>query len=179
MSSSLKNPKLDKAIQTVTQGTPYREFDAMTADHAGDSMRCLAELGRIMEDINTVSQQVPVDDFRKGKERYGMGRHLVLTSEERELLDKVLSQTLKNFIAHAEILETMQAAEIERNGPSDTAASYDRFRSLAIEQRAQHIIRDSRLRSMVWRTSASRTPTRTCCHSTRTSTKSTRRLRQG
>jgi len=39
-----------------------------------------------------------------------MGRSLVLTQEERELLDKVLSQTLKNFIAHAEVLETMQAS---------------------------------------------------------------------
>ena len=35
----LQNPKLEKAIASVTQSTPYREFAAVTADNAGDSMR--------------------------------------------------------------------------------------------------------------------------------------------
>ena len=35
----------------------------------------------------------------------------------------------------------MQATEIERNGAGDTAFSYDRFRQLAIETRAENIIK--------------------------------------
>jgi len=118
-----------------------RDFNASTADDAGDDMRCLAELGKIMEDINNVANGVSVDEFEKGKKYAGMGKSLLLTWEERELLDKRLSGTLKNFIAHAEVLETMQATEIERNGAGDTAFSYDRFRSLAIETRAANIIK--------------------------------------
>ena len=77
-----KNPRLERALQTVMQPTPFREFNAITAELAGDSYSdrsvtpctnllrmfrgCLAELGRIMEDINTVITMVPIDDFKKG-----------------------------------------------------------------------------------------------------------------
>jgi len=135
-----KNPRLERALQTVMQPTPFREFNAITAELAGDSYRCLAELGRIMEDINTVITMVPIDDFKKGGLRANLGKQLVLTGEERELLDNTLTKTLKNFIAHAEVLETMQASVIDRGGDGDSVQSYDRFRMMAIEQRADHII---------------------------------------
>ena len=50
---------------------------------------CLAELGKIMEDINLVWDSVPPEDFERGKEKQGMGKNLILSWEERELLDAV------------------------------------------------------------------------------------------
>lgn len=121
-----KNQKLEKAAIATTSS--FRSFNAMTADVANDNIRCLAELGKIISDINTVILHTESKEFMKGKERAGQGKFLVLDGEERELLDKVLSKTLKD------------ATELARNGPSDTAWSYDRFRKMAIENRSFAII---------------------------------------
>ena len=44
-----------------------------------------------MEHINLVAdpENVSTEEFEKGKEKQGMGRNLVLTWEERDLLDSV------------------------------------------------------------------------------------------
>ena len=39
-----KSSKLDRAISNVTMEPGLRDFNAQTADDAGDDMRCLAEL---------------------------------------------------------------------------------------------------------------------------------------
>jgi len=134
--------KGDAAMQYLKGGNynVSRNLAATWADDMGDKKKCLAELGYIIKEINTVIDEVPAEEFGKGRAKEGDGEFLVLDTEEREMLDRLLGQTLSTLMENSEKLQTMQIQEVEHNGKTETAWSYDRFREIAIENPGAKII---------------------------------------
>jgi len=130
------NIKLEKARVAIKNR--FRSFNAMTGDAINDEMRCLAELGILLSQMCKVILGTEADVGDRG--RNAGGKAMILELEEREMVDKVLTKALQRLISDAEQIETLQATEVERNGASETARSYDRFRKFAIEDRADAII---------------------------------------
>jgi len=134
--------QVNKAMDIVKDKN--RAFIASVAWAAGDIAECFQEMRDLLTSLVTVLDSVPVKEFKDDPTvRQNLGRNVVLTTEERELLNDLLLSELKKYIANAEEVQTNQAEELEHNNGcvNDPVMRLDRFRYFAIEKRALALVK--------------------------------------
>eukprot|EP00656_Telonema_subtile_P034297 TRINITY_DN383_c0_g1_i2.p1 TRINITY_DN383_c0_g1~~TRINITY_DN383_c0_g1_i2.p1 ORF type:complete len:356 (-),score=102.09 TRINITY_DN383_c0_g1_i2:200-1267(-) len=142
--ASKRSQRLDRALEVVND--PHRTFIAQMAMSAGDMGTCFYEMRKVMAALVVVLESIPIASFSRetgDPQIRAFGRNLALTTDERALLDKLLINDLKKYIANAEEVQTVQADELDRNNgyPNETVLQLDRFRTLVIEKRATALVK--------------------------------------
>jgi len=136
------NRQVTKAIDVVKDTS--RAFIANVAWDARDIPGCVQEMRDLLTSLVTVLDSVPLHSFKDDHTvRHTIGRNVVLTTEERALLNDLLLSELKRYIVHAEEVQTNQAEELERNDGfvNDPVMRLERFRYFAIEKRAFALVK--------------------------------------
>ena len=121
-----------------------RAFVANVAWDAHDISECVEEMRDLMTSLVIVLDSVPVKDFKEDHSvRQNLGRNMVLTTEERALLNDLLLSELKRYVANAEEVQTNQAEELAHNQGfvNNSVMRLDRFRYFAIEKRALALVK--------------------------------------
>jgi len=142
MSGGDSNRMRQRAMDVVKDKN--RAFIATVAWAAGDISECLQEMRDLLTSMVVVLDSVSLTEFRTDPTvKQTLGRNLVLTTEERALLNDLLLGELKKFIANAEEVQTQQAEELEHNNgcANDPVIRLDRFRYFAIEKRALALVK--------------------------------------
>ena len=134
--------QVNKAIDVVKDKS--RAFIANVAWDARDIPGCVQEMRDLLTSLVTVLESVPLHSFKDDHTvRHTIGRQLVLTTEERALLNDLLLGELKRYIANAEEVQTNQAEELADNDGfvNESVMRLERFRYFTIEKRAFALVK--------------------------------------